>query len=577
MKKIKRKKVSKDQLSWGGDLHPVLKRIYASRGVTSREGLERELKHLIPFQQLSHIEQAANLLAEAISQQKRILIVGDFDADGATSCALAIRALKAFGAKQVEYLVPNRFDFGYGLTPELVEVAKQQSPDLIITVDNGIANNDGVDAAKAAGISVLITDHHLPPEVLPNADVIVNPNLHEDVFPSKSLAGVGVIFYVMLALRSVLRDQQWFQKHSIAEPNMATFLDLVALGTVADVVPLDKNNRVLVYQGLRRIRAGHAAPGILSLLELSGRELKNLTATDLAFAVAPRLNAAGRMDDMSLGIECLLSESEMSARDMAASLDQLNQDRRAVEEEMKTQAFDDLSRMNFTLNKNLPRGLCFYDSAWHQGVIGILASRLKEKCHRPVVAFAKIDGGELKGSARSISGCHIRDVLADIDRQHPGMIKKFGGHAMAAGLTLLESQYDAFKQAFAQAVSRVLREEDLEEMIETDGELSSGDLSLQFAELLQAAGPWGQGFPEPIFDGKFRLLSQRLLGNKHLKMVVSPMNEHRPIDAIAFNVDVKRWPNDRCQWAHVTYRLDVNEYQGRRTPQLIVEELQTGS
>lgn len=554
------------------ELHPLLQRIYASRGIASVAELERGLERLLPYHDLLGMEQALELLAIAVMTQQKILIVGDFDADGATSSAVAIRALKSFGADSVEYLVPNRFAFGYGLTPELVEVAtKEFHPDVIVTVDNGIANHAGVSAAKAAGIKVIITDHHLPADTLPLADAIVNPNQPGDLFASKNMAGVGVIFYVMLALRRYLSEKNWFQQRNIPEPNMSRLLDLVALGTVADVVALDQNNRILVYQGLRRIRAGHCIPGITALLEISGKNQARLMAADLGFAVAPRLNAAGRLDDMALGIECLLTDDLSAAREMAKILTDLNDERRIIESEMQEQALHALKKIQPESKPS--HGICLFDADWHQGVIGILAGRIKERLHRPVIAFALANQTELKGSARSIPGLHIRDVLADIAIKYPDLIGKFGGHAMAAGLTLARASFEKFSQAFNEIVSNKLNQVDLQNTVLSDGELASTELSLEVAEVLREAGPWGQAFPEPIFDGVFSILEQRLVGSRHLKMTLG--KENQTIDAIAFNVDLNQWPNYRCENIKIAYRVDINEYRGKRSVQLIVEHMET--
>lgn len=554
------------------DLHPVLQRIYHARGIQSNDQLEHNLEKLIPFQDLLDIDKAIACLSKALSEQQKFLVVGDFDADGATSSALAVRALKSFGAKHVDYLVPNRFAFGYGLTPELVQVAKGFNPGVIVTVDNGIANHAGVIAAKEHGMQVVITDHHLAGETLPPADAIVNPNQPNDKFPSKNVAGVGVIFYVMLALRRHLIDNGWFQQQNIPEPNMSKLLDLVALGTVADVVPLDYNNRILVHHGLRRIRAGQCSAGISALLEISGRNQARIVASDLGFAVAPRLNAAGRLEDMSLGIECLLSENSTHAREMAQRLDQLNDERRVIEQDMQEQAFSVLKKLQ-PESENLPSGICLFDEEWHQGVIGILASRIKDRMHRPVIAFALASAHEIKGSCRSISGLHIRDVLAEISTLYPDLITKFGGHAMAAGLTIPRAKFEAFSKAFAEIVSARMNDEMLNNALISDGELQPQELTLSVAEILREAGPWGQSFPEPLFDGVFEILEQRLVGSKHLKMVLS--NSSRTIDAIAFNVDLNSWPNYRCSHVNIAYRMDVNEFRGKRNVQLIVEQLET--
>ncbi len=571
MKKIIKRMAEPDALLFP-HLPMVLQRIYSARGVKSHIELEQGLEHLLPYQSLLGIDQAVACLYEALQLQKTILIVGDFDVDGATSTAVAIRALRSFGAKNVSFLVPNRFAFGYGLTPELVQVAmKEFNPALIVTVDNGIANHAGVAAAKELGIQVIITDHHLAAEQLPLADAIVNPNQPHDLFPSKNLAGVGVIFYVMLALRRYLMDKQWFIQQAIPEPNMSRLLDLVALGTVADVVALDHNNRILVQQGLRRIRAGHCVPGIRALLELANRNPNRIVAADLGFVVAPRLNAAGRLDDMSLGIENLLCDDLTRAREMAAILDQLNDERRVIENDMQEQALHFLKTIQLDQEK-LPRGLCLFDSEWHQGVIGILASRIKDRFRRPVIAFALANETELKGSARSVPGIHVRDVLAQIAMQCPGMITKFGGHAMAAGLTLPRALFDDFSRAFNQVVSQQLKEEDLHHVLLSDGELDAHELTLEVAELLREAGPWGQAFPEPLFEGVFEIVEQRLLAGKHLKMTLA--KDEKLLDAIAFNADVNHWPNYRCEKVNIVYRMDVNEFRNKCKVQLLIEHLE---
>ncbi len=572
---IQQRRIPEVQAVWR-DTPPILQRIYQSRGITDESQLDKRLQTLIPFTKLSAIKPACLRIETALRQQQRILIIGDFDADGATSTAVAITALRAMGAASVDYLVPNRFEFGYGLTPGIVGVAQQKKPDLIITVDNGIASIDGVDAANQAGIDVIITDHHLPAETLPAAVAVVNPNQSGDDFSSKSIAGVGVIFYVMIALRRHLIEQHWFEEQKITEPNMGLLLDLVALGTVADVVALDQNNRILVSQGLQRIRQGKCRPGIQALIEIAGRDAHRLKESDLGFAVAPRLNAAGRLDDMSLGIECLLSTDSNKARQLAIQLDELNQERRVIENEMKEQALQTIEKLSKKLenNQQLPQALCLMDPLWHQGVIGILAGRLKDKYHRPVVAFARVSDEEIKGSARSVSGLNIRDVLASIDKDHPQLIKKFGGHAMAAGLSMPPENFKRFQQAFTKEVSRMVNPVDCRALLLTDGSLLSEEISLSTATLLQQAGPWGQQFPEPSFDNVFELLDQRLVGQKHLKLTVAHGSGGEAIDAIAFNVDLNKWPNHRASKIHLVYKLDINVYQGRSRLQLMVDALE---
>ena len=558
-------------------LPPLVRRIYSQRPLAALTELELTLSQLIPPARLKGIDAAVDLLEAALKEGERLLIVADFDADGATSCALALTVLRAFGCAHVDYIVPNRFEYGYGLTPEIVELAKGKNPDLIITVDNGISSIEGIESARAAGIKTLVTDHHLPGRELPAADAIVNPNQPGCEFPSKSIAGVGVIFYVMLALRSRLRDNGWFTSKGIPEPNLAEQLDLVALGTVADVVALDHNNRILVSEGIKRIRAGRARPGILSLLTLAKRNFSTLAASDLGFAVGPRLNAAGRLDDMSTGIECLLTQSEHEAHEYALELDGMNKDRRDIEAGMREQAFALVDQLAFDAD-DLPAGLSLFDERWHQGVVGIVASRIKERCHRPVIAFALADAddpeSELKGSARSIPGFHIRDALDAVAAANPGLVTKFGGHAMAAGLSLSRANFGAFAQAFAAEATRVLSPELLQATIVSDGELSKEELTLGCAAELAAAGPWGQAFPEPTFHGRFKLQQQRRLGENHLKMVLSPLGDDGfLVDAIAFGVSEADWPASSATEIELAYRLSINEFRGNRTLQLMVEHL----
>lgn len=550
-----------------GDIPPLLTRIYAARGVQSAAELEKGLARLLPVHLLKGMDAAVQILAQALEQRQRILIIGDFDADGATASCVGVLGLKMLGAAHVDYLVPNRFDYGYGLTPEIVEVALQRQPDLLVTVDNGISSLDGVAAAQAAGLKVIVTDHHLAGAELPSADAIVNPNQPGCEFPSKALAGVGVMFYVLLGLRAHLRSSGWFAEQGIAEPNLAELLDLVALGSVADVVPLDANNRILVHQGLARIRAGRARPGIKAILEVARRDHRRLVSTDLGFIVGPRLNAAGRLDDISLGIECLLSDDPAAALQQAQQLELLNQDRKQIEQGMQREALVQLKDLPLA---NLPFGLCVFEPEWHQGVIGILASRMKERYHRPVIAFADAGNGELKGSARSVPGLHIRDALDAVATRFPELISKFGGHAMAAGLTLQQVHYEAFAKAFDAEVRRQLTADDLTGRIYSDGRLSADEFDMQLAQQLRQAGPWGQHFPEPLFHGDFKILSQRLVGERHLKLMLQALENAPPVDAIAFNIDLDVWPNPSIQKAQVAYRLDVNEFRGNQSLQLIV-------
>jgi len=554
------------------DLHPVLRRIYLARHVTSVSELDRSLERLIPPTQMKGISAATALLADALHRQRRILIVSDFDADGATSCALAIRALRLMGADDVRYIVPNRFEYGYGLTPEIVAVAAELNPDLVITVDNGISSLEGVTEARRRGMDVLVTDHHSPGSALPPATAIVNPNQPGDTFPSKNLAGVGVIFYVMLALRAHLRETGWFTKNNTPEPNLARLLDLVALGTVADVVPLDHNNRILVAQGLKRINQGHACPGIQALLRVAGRDPERITAMDLGYLVAPRLNAAGRLTDMALGIECLLSEDPSAALAMARRLDELNRERRSIEAKMQEEALVALQNLHLEA-EILPKGLCLFDDAWHQGVIGLVAARIKERTHRPVIAFAPVSDVEIKGSARSVPGLHIRDALDAIAARYPHLLRKFGGHAMAAGLTLRREHFEAFSEAFGEEVGRLLSDDDIQGKIASDGELDAQDCALPLAETLRQAGPWGQGFAPPVFDGSFDVISQRVVGEKHLKMLLRPIQHTQTLDAIAFNVGQDDRPPAYSR-IRAAYKLDVNEYLGKRSVQLVIEHFE---
>jgi single-stranded-DNA-specific exonuclease len=561
---------------------PLLQRILAARQVLTDADRVLDFQHLHPPQLLKGIDAAVSLLMAQLPAQRRVLIVSDFDADGATSCVLAIRALRAMGFQNVDYIVPNRFEYGYGLTPEIVQLARGKVPDILITVDNGISSIEGVQVARALGMQVIITDHHLPGLELPPADAIVNPNQPGCGFPSKALAGVGVVFYVMAALRSALRDAGWFAKAGIVEPNLAGLLDLVALGTVADVVTLDRNNRILVNEGLKRIRAGRACAGILALLEIGKRTLPALQASDLGFAAGPRLNAAGRLDDMALGIECLLADDPVVAMAMARRLDEMNQQRKGIEEDMRDQAVSDLDALDIG-GATAPAGVCIYNPAWHQGVIGILAARIKERLHRPVIAFADagVDGeGEpqLKGSARSIAGLHIRDVLDTVATRNPGLISRFGGHAMAAGLSLRTRDYPQFCAAFDSEVTALLTDEDLQACVLTDGEVRAEELTLSTAQLLRELGPWGQGFPEPSFEGEFEVLQQRMLGAKHLKLVLCPPGcRQQALDAIAFNVDPALWASCNVARIRAVYRLDVNEYRGQRSLQLVLEHLAPSS
>jgi len=566
---LRRREVN-DSAALPADLSPLLRRLYASRGVQTADDLERSVKGMLPWQQLSGVDTATELLYNAFREGTRIIVVGDFDADGATSTALSVLSLRAMGCDNVSYLVPNRFEDGYGLSPEVVDQAHARGAQMILTVDNGISSHNGVDRAHSLGIPVLVTDHHLPGDTLPAAEAIINPNLRDCAFPSKSLAGVGVAFYLMLALRTKLRDKGWFEAQGITPPKLADFLELVALGTVADGVPLDANNRILTWQGLNRIRAGKCRPGIKALLEISNRDQQRLAASDLGFALGPRLNAAGRLDDMSVGVALLLCDNIAEARVLANELDALNQTRKEIEQGMQAEALTLCEKLERS-GETLPGGLAMYHPEWHQGVVGILASRIKERFHRPVIAFAPAGDGTLKGSGRSIQGLHMRDALERLDTLNPGLIIKFGGHAMAAGLSLEEANFERFRQCFSELVGDWLDAESLQGIIWSDGELMAQELTLPTAELLREAGPWGQAFPEPTFDGKFRLLQQKLVGERHLKVMIEPLGGGPLLDGIAFNIDTTLWPDPSVRQVELAYKLDVNEFRGNRTVQLIIE------
>lgn len=554
---------------------PLLDRLYRSRHIKSANQLDRTLNAMHHPNLMSGMDSAVTFLLEAYQKQQKIVIVGDFDADGATSTALAVLALRQLGCANVTYLVPNRFEQGYGLSVAVAQEALALGVELLMTVDNGVSSHEGVAFLKAQGVKVIVTDHHLPPETLPNADAIVNPNLAHCGFPSKNLAGVGVTFYLMLALRAKFREVSLFDAKN--QPNFTELLDLVALGTVSDVVPLDQNNRILVYQGIARIRAERCRCGIRALAEVAKRDVTRFVAADLGFSIGPRLNAAGRLDNMSVGVELLLAENMETARALALELDGLNQARKEIEQGMKLEALticQNLFTNATALETDIPHSIVLYQSDWHQGVLGILASRIKEQFHRPVIAFAQDQAGILKGSARSIPGLHIRDVLERVYSQHPDLILKFGGHAMAAGLSIQESRFDDFRQIFNQTVSELLVEDQLQGTIWTDGELNANLLNLATAETLRQGGPWGQAFPEPLFDGEFKILQQRLVGEKHLKMMVEPKLGGPLLDAIAFNVDTRYYPDLSIKTARFAYKLDINEFRGNRSVQLLVDYME---
>ena len=554
---------------------PLLDRLYRSRHIKNANQLDRTLNAMHHPNLMSGMDVAVEHLFEAYQKQQNIVIVGDFDADGATSTALAVLALRQLGFANVTYLVPNRFEQGYGLSVAVAQEALALGVELLMTVDNGVSSHEGVAFLKAQGVKVIVTDHHLPPETLPNADAIVNPNLAHCGFPSKNLAGVGVTFYLMLALRAKFRELGLFDAKN--QPNFTELLDLVALGTVSDVVPLDQNNRILVYQGIARIRAERCRCGIRALAEVAKRDVTRFVAADLGFSIGPRLNAAGRLDNMSVGVELLLAENMETARALALELDGLNQARKEIEQGMKLEALticQNLFANATALETEIPYAIVLYQADWHQGVLGILASRIKDQFHRPVIAFAQDQAGILKGSARSIPGLHIRDVLERVYSQHPDLILKFGGHAMAAGLSIQESRFDDFRQIFNQTVSELLAEDQLQGTIWTDGELHANLLNLATAETLRQGGPWGQAFPEPMFDGEFKILQQRLVGEKHLKMMVEPKLGGPLLDAIAFNVDTRYYPDLSVKTARFVYKLDINEFRGNRDVQLLVDYIE---
>ncbi|HHF4805795.1 TPA: single-stranded-DNA-specific exonuclease RecJ [Haemophilus influenzae] len=553
--------------------HPLLDRLYRARHIKNTKELDRTLKSMLNPNQLYGIDQAVNLLVEAYQQQQKIVIVGDFDADGATSTALSVLALRQLGFSDVDYLVPNRFEQGYGLSIPVAEMAIEKGVQLLMTVDNGVSSFEGIAFLKEKGIRVLVTDHHLPPETLPPADAIVNPNLSQCHFPSKSLAGVGVAFYLMLAVRAKFRELGIFTAET--QPHFTDLLDLVALGTIADVVPLDQNNRILAYQGLMRIRARRCRPGIIALAEVANRNVEQFTSSDLGFCIGPRLNAAGRLDNMSIGVELLLANEMSKARELALDLDELNQTRKEIEAGMKLEAIKICQNLT-ALFKELPYGITLYQPDWHQGVLGIVSSRVKDQYHRPVIAFTQDGEGILKGSARSIEGLHMRDVLERIHSQHPNIILKFGGHAMAAGLSIREEYFADFQHLFNQTIADWLDEEHLQGIIWTDGELNSNEFNLETAELIKSVGTWGQGFPEPCFDGEFKILDQRAIGqNKnHLKMLLEPKQGGGLLDAIAFNIDTRLYPDLSIKQARLAYKLDINEFRGNRSVQLLVDYIE---
>lgn len=568
---IKRRQVDKT-IKLPDTIHPLLQRIYIARGITANEQLNHSTQVLLTYQQLTHIDQATELLYQAVLTEKKILIVGDFDTDGATSTALIMTALNQFGIKNVHYIIPDRFEDGYGLSVSVVKRAIEQQAALIITVDNGISAVEAVDYAIQHNIQVIITDHHLAPEVLPAADAIINPNLNDCPFPSKNLAGVGVTFYFMLAFRALLRQHNWFEIHQLSEFNLAQLLDLVALGTVADVVNLDQNNRILVQQGLSRIRAGYCCAGIKALSKSAGRNIQKLTAQDLSFYLAPRLNAAGRMDNMSLSVELLLAKDEHSALEIVDILEELNSDRKAIEQAMQKEALSFIDKLEKTTTE-IPNSFVIYHPKFHQGVIGVLSSRIKDKFYRPVISFAKTDDGFLKGSGRSVNNIHLRNVLEIIHNRDPKLISGFGGHAMAAGLTIPLANLATFTRYFEEEVSNVLKTVSLKNEIETDGEIENKYFNIETAKILKESGPWGSNFPEPIFDGIFLVHQQKLIGTKHLRMVLEPLAGGPLLNAIAFNIDLNYWPDQSVKKVEIVYQLEVNDFRGNETINLLIRHL----
>lgn len=551
------------------DFHPIIRRVFAARGVDVAEEMDRSLKNLLPYNNLKGIKQAISVIKDSMEKGEKIVILGDFDTDGATSTSLLIKSLNQFGYSNVDYVIPNRFEHGYGLSLKIAEhIINEKSPDLVITVDNGISSIDGVDFLKKNNVKVIITDHHLYTGELPRADAIVNPNQEGCGFESKNLAGVGVVFYFMAGLRRELHESKWFERIGCSVPSMKDQLDLVALGTVADVVILDRNNRILVHHGMEVIRKRRSRIGLSALLALGRRDQSQIVSSDLSYCIGPRLNAAGRLSDMSIGVKCLTTDDPIVADNIADKLNQLNIERRQIEIEMQDQASALIGDIEFDVNS--PNGICLYNPDWHQGVIGILASRVKEQYHRPTIIFTNGDDGEIKGSGRSLAKLNIRDLLCEINVDYPGVIIKFGGHAMAAGLSVHKDKFDIFRKAFNEKVISKLSLDDLNSTIFTDGILPYEYITLEFTKILRQSGPWGQGFPEPIFEGEFNILDQRLVGNNHLKLILE-LDEFNSINGILFNADVSQWPNEKCDRIKIAYKLDINEYRGRQQVQLIIE------
>ena len=554
------------------DIPLLLQRVYALRGITSMQELDYTTRNLCNYDNLDGTQTAVEIVYSAMQNNKRIMIVGDFDTDGATSTALTVKALKKMGCQHVDYIIPNRFDDGYGLSISVIKRALLKKADLIITVDNGVSAIEAVEFAKQSNLTVIITDHHLCSEQLPAADAIINPNLPNCSFPSKHLAGVGVAFYFMSALRAKLRQENWFRTHNLEEYNIASLLDLVALGTIADVVKLDHNNRILVHQGINRIRSGYCCAGIKALLHIARKDPVSFTSTDLAYYIAPRLNAAGRMDNMSLSVELLLCEDYDSALKQASDLDMLNNDRKLIEQTMYKEALSYIQELE-QQQSSFPNLLVVYHPEWHQGIIGILSARLKDKHYRPVICFASTEEGILKGSGRSIAGIHLRDLLDELDQNHPDLLVSFGGHAMAVGLSIRENDLERFRKHFETLIDKRLNANTLEQIIETDGEIDSQDFNYAMAKQLKESGPWGEGFTEPTFDGDFIVHQQRLFAEKHLRLVLEPKNGGPIIEGVCFNVNLTQWPDNTIKNVKIVYQLDVDDFRGNQTAKLMIRHI----
>ena len=570
--KLTHRQLPKALPEFSPDIPLLLQRVYALRGITSMQELDYTTRNLCNYDNLDGTQTAVEIVYSAMQNNKRIMIVGDFDTDGATSTALTVKALKKMGCQHVDYIIPNRFDDGYGLSISVVKRALSKKADLIITVDNGVSAIEAVEFAKQSNLTVIITDHHLCSEQLPAADAIINPNLPNSSFPSKHLAGVGVAFYFMLALRAKLRKENWFASNKLAEYNITNLLDLVALGTIADVVKLDRNNRILVHQGISRIRAGYCCEGIKALLDISRRDPLTLTSTDLAYYIAPRLNAAGRMDSMSLSVELLLCEDYDSAIKQATDLDTLNHDRKLIEQTMYQEALSYIEQVE-QKNSTFPNALVVHHPQWHQGIIGIVSARLKDKHYRPVICFASTEDGLLKGSGRSIEGIHLRDILDELNERYPDILVSFGGHAMAAGLSIQEKDLDQFSAHFEALITEQLDLDVLEQIIETDGEIDNQDFNYAIAKQLKESGPWGEGFTEPTFDGDFIVHQQRLFAEKHLKLVLEPKNGGPIIEGICFNVNLTQWPDNTIKIVKIVYQLDVNDFRGNQAVKLMIRHI----